>query len=203
MKKQINKSKVEKIISCPRRKNYFLKLAKTRKTTYEFTDKKVTESNLKSILEAGRWAPSCTNVQPWHFIIVKNKERIKQLMMTANYGDFHTDPALIVALVLLRTKCAGTNFSCFRGTDTGIYDSFMCIAMAGLSMVLEAHDKNINSCMITPEQKKAKKILKVKNEDNVPLLLGFGYQSKNAFQKKRERDNLKSITSHEYLGGRG
>jgi len=183
-------------------KNYFLNLAKSRKTTYEFTNQKVKESNLKKILEAGRWAPSCTNTQPWHFIIVKNKGRIKQLMMTANYGDFHADPALIIALVLLRDNCPGEGFSCFRGKYSGFYDSFMSVGMAGLNMLLEAQDNNINSFIITPHQKEAKKILKIKKEDYVPLLLGFGYQDKKAFQKKRERNPIESITSYEYFGGR-
>lgn len=185
-----------------RPKSYFLKLAKTRKTTYQFTNKSIKESNLKSILEAGQWTPSCTNTQPWHFIIVKNKLKIKQLMMTANYGDFHTDPPLIIALVLLKNKCPDNDFSCFRGKDSLIYDSFMSIGMAGLNMVLEAWDQNINSCIITPHKEKVKKILKVKKEDEVSLLLGFGYQSQNAFQKKRVRNSIKSITSYEYFGGR-
>ena len=182
--------------------NYFLKLAKARKTTYEFSNKKVNDSDLNDILEAGRWAPSCTNVQPWHFIIVKNKGRIKQLMMTANYGDFHADPVLIIVLVLLTDKCPGDGFSCFRGKDSGVYDSFMSVGMAGLNMVLEAQDKNINSCIITPNQEEVKKLLKIKKEDYVPLLLGFGYQSKKAFQKKRIRQELSEITSYNHFRGK-
>ena len=182
--------------------DYFLKLTKSRKTTYEFTNKKVKESNINKILEAGRWAPSCNNTQPWHFIIIKNKERIKKLMMTVNYGDFHAEPILIIALILLTDKCPGDGFSCFRGKDSGVYDSFMSVGMAGLNMILEAQNQNINSCIITPDQEEVKKILKIKKEDYVPLLLGFGYQSKKAFQKKRERNPMKSITSYEYFEGR-
>ena len=51
--------------------------------------------------------------------MVKNKDSIKKLMMTANYGDFHTDPNLIIALVLIQEKCAGDGFVCFRGKDSG------------------------------------------------------------------------------------
>ena len=201
MKMQIKMGGNHRIVPDQPISNYFLKLTKSRKTTYEFTNKKVKESHLNKILEAGRWAPSCGNTQPWHFIIVKNKGRIKQLMITANYGDFHAQPILIIALVLLRDKCPGDGFSCFRGKDSGVYDSFMSVGMAGLTMVLEAQDQNINSCIITPSQAEAKKILKIKKEDSVPLFLGFGYQSKNAFQKKRERNPLKSITSYEYFWG--
>ena len=180
---------------------YFLKLALSRKTTYEFSDKKISDDNLKKILEVARWAPSCSNTQPWHFIIIKDKEKIKRLMMSANYGDFHTDPQLIIALVLMKEKCTGEGFSCFRGKDSGIYDSYMSIGMVGLNMTLEATDLGINSCLITPTQVTAKLILKVKKEDIVPLIIGFGYQSKMAFQKKRERTKLSDIISYEYFGG--
>ena len=122
--------------------------------------------------------------------------------MTANYGDFHTDPALIIALVLLRDECSGEGYSCFRGKDSSIYDSYMSIGMASLTMALEAKDLAIDSCILTPSQDIVKKILKVKKEDAVPLLVGFGYQDKKAFQKKRERKELSEITSYESFGGR-
>ncbi len=33
-----------------------------------FTDAQITEPDLLGILEAGRWAPSASNVQPWRFV---------------------------------------------------------------------------------------------------------------------------------------
>ena len=32
------------------------------------------EEKLKAILEAGRWAPSVMNLQPWNFLVVKNQD---------------------------------------------------------------------------------------------------------------------------------
>ena len=31
------------------------------------------------ILDAGRWAPSGTNRQPWEFIVIKNREIMRQI----------------------------------------------------------------------------------------------------------------------------
>lgn len=183
-------------------KDYFLNLVKQRKTTYEFTSDPLNEIDINKILEAGRWAPSCTNTQPWHFIIIKNKTKIKELVMTANYGDFHTDPTIIIALILLKEKCFGNDYACFRGEDSGTYDSFISVGMAGLNMVLEATELGINSCILTPIQETVKKILKIEKQDAVPLIIGFGYQEKKAFQKKREREELSKITSYEYFGGK-
>ena len=186
----------------PPHKSYFLNLAMTRKTTYEFTNRKVKYTDIKKILEAGRWAPSCSDSQPWHFIIVKDKETIKKLMTTANYGDFHLDPPLMIALVLIKEKCDGHGFACFRGVASGVHDSYMSIGMVALNMTLEARELGIDSCLITPKQDIAKKILKIDKEDAIPLIVGFGYQNGKAFQKKRERHGLSDITSFEFFGGK-
>jgi len=184
------------------RGDYFLKLTKARKTTYEFSNRMVNDEDIKKILEAGRWAPSCTNTQPWHFIIVKDKEKISRLIKTANYGDFHTEPNRIIALILLEDRCPGKGHLCVRGKDSGVHDSYMGLGMAGLNMTLEAKDLGIDSCILTPEQIMVKKILKIRESDAVPLLIGLGYQDKKAFQKKRERRELSEIISYEYFGGK-
>ncbi len=180
----------------------FLELAKKRKTTYDFDKKELSNADIAKILEAGRWAPSCTNSQPWNFILIRDKGMIDKLVRTANYGDFHSDPAFMIAIVLRKERCLGKGFSCFTGKDSLIHDSYMSCGMAALQMILEAADLKIDSCILTPNQDKAKKLLKIKPNDALPLILGFGYKKRGAFQKKRERAKLKEIVSYEYFGGR-
>ncbi|PIN74139.1 hypothetical protein COV20_00815 [Candidatus Woesearchaeota archaeon CG10_big_fil_rev_8_21_14_0_10_45_16] len=179
----------------------FLALAKKRKTTYEFTPEKVKDSFINKILEAGRWAPSCSNTQPWHFVVIRDKNVIQKLMMTANYGDFHTDPPVLLALVLLKDRCPGKGLSCFRGKDSGVYDSYISVGMAALNMTLQAAELSVDSCIITPSQKEARKILKVRTSDAVPLLVGLGFQSPKTLQKARIRRPLSEIVSQEMFGG--
>ena len=88
----------------------FLELTKKRKTTYSFSDKQISDSNLNKILEAARWAPSCSNSQPWDFIVVKDKKRVNELMRHVNYGLFHNNPSMIIACVLNTKKCLGKNY---------------------------------------------------------------------------------------------
>ncbi|MFA6048480.1 MAG: nitroreductase family protein [Candidatus Micrarchaeia archaeon] len=180
----------------------FLELAKARKTVYEFSGKPVGERELGKILEAGRWAPSCTNSQPWNFVVVRERKRIEELMRTANYGDFHGTPALLIALVLRQKLCAGPDKVCFRNVKTYTHDTYMSIAAAGLQIALEATDLGVGSCFLTPEAAKAKKLLKTLAEDDVPLMVGLGFEKKGAFQKKRERRALGESVSYEFFGGR-
>lgn len=169
----------------------FLELAKERKSTYDFSDKIISDKNIAKILEAGRWAPSFLNNQPWNFIILKDIDKIDNLTRTANYGDFHTTPAFMVAIVLRHER---------NMEDSVPNDGHICCGMAALQMILEATDLEIDSCLLTPEESKAKNILGVKSADSLPLLVGFGYKRREAVQKKRERLDLKEITFNEYFG---
>jgi len=74
----------------------FLELAKKRRTYFDYLPKKVTDAELGKILEAGRWAPSSLNYQPWHFIVSTGKKRRDALLETCFYGVFHSEPAAVI-----------------------------------------------------------------------------------------------------------
>lgn len=169
----------------------FLNLAKKRKSTYDFNDKKPSEKHIAKILEAGQWAPSFMNSQPWNFILVRDINKIDILTRTANYGDFHTTPAFMIAIVLKHERSI---------EDSVPNDGLICCGMAALQMILEAADLGVDSCLLTPEERKAKNILGIKSNDSLPLLVGFGYKRREASQKKRERLDLKEITFNEFFG---
>ena len=57
----------------------------TRRSVRNFTGKIVDDKTLLTILKAGSYAPSAKNKQPWHFIVVKNKEILEQLSQVHPY----------------------------------------------------------------------------------------------------------------------
>ena len=107
----------------------FLELARERKTTYNFGEKQVSEKDVAKILEVARWAPSCTNSQPWNFIIVRDKGTIGELMSTANYGDFHTNPPLIIEIVLRRGFFGGGGGGFFFWGGRRDYDKYFLFVL--------------------------------------------------------------------------
>ncbi len=58
-----------------------------RRSVRKFTDEPVSEEDLKLILEAGRWAPSGEDAQPWRFIVVRDNERRKILGKISAQGS--------------------------------------------------------------------------------------------------------------------
>ena len=45
-----------------------------RRSGRAFAAKPVSDEMLNSILEAGRWAPSCANAQAWNLVVLRDPE---------------------------------------------------------------------------------------------------------------------------------
>lgn len=57
----------------------FFDTVRSRRSIRRFTDQPVREEDLLAMLEAARLAPSPTNTQPWHFIVVRDRGLIADL----------------------------------------------------------------------------------------------------------------------------
>lgn len=168
-----------------------LPIIKSRKTTYEFSKKAVPESAIKKILEAGRWSPSSGNAQPWLFILTKSEDKIISLMDAAYYGEFHDPPSLMVIPVIAAKK-----YESHLTADKlkiSERERMLSLAMAAYSMILEAESLGIQSCLLTAHEEELNKIISLEPYDQAPLIIGFGYEKKGAFQKKRYRQNLNDV----------
>jgi 5,6-dimethylbenzimidazole synthase len=56
-----------------------LKIIRRRYSVRRFRPDPVPDELIEKVLEAGRWAPSGANHQPWEFIVVKDRDSIQQL----------------------------------------------------------------------------------------------------------------------------
>ncbi len=71
-----------------------------RRSVRKYKDKQVPESVVRRILEAGRFAPSAGNCQPWKFIVVRDPELIDEMERDARrmcrlfrfFMDWRTSP---------------------------------------------------------------------------------------------------------------
>ncbi|MGM0686745.1 MAG: nitroreductase family protein [Promethearchaeati archaeon] len=52
----------------------FLELVKKRRSVRRFKPDPIPDEYVDKIIEAARWAPSGFNLQPWEFVVVKEKE---------------------------------------------------------------------------------------------------------------------------------
>lgn len=68
-----------------------------RRSVREYTGEPIPREDLMRIVDAGRWAPSGYNRQPWDFIVVTDRDMIDRLKIAAPWME---KAAAIIAVVL-------------------------------------------------------------------------------------------------------
>ena len=81
----------------------------SRRNVRSFTDRPVPAADLDRILEAGRRSPSSQNWQPWDFILVTERDQLRELATTGPGAGHLAGAAAVIAVIghLPRTHFAG------------------------------------------------------------------------------------------------
>lgn len=56
-----------------------LSIIRKRRSVRVYKSGRVTDKQLEMILEAGRWAPSGANTQPWEFVVTRDRAKMKRV----------------------------------------------------------------------------------------------------------------------------
>ncbi len=62
----------------------FFEVIRKRNSVRHFTNDPVKDDDLRAMLEAARWAPSPENEQPWHFLVIRERQTIDNLRDMVN-----------------------------------------------------------------------------------------------------------------------
>jgi len=73
---------------------------RTRRSIRVFQDESVGKEDIEGILEAGRWAPSGLNNQPWKLVIVEDKEKTGEISAYTHYRSIVENAPLLIAVFL-------------------------------------------------------------------------------------------------------
>ncbi len=158
----------------------FLAFLKGRRSIRNFQDNPVTEDHIQMILEAGRWAPSGSNRQPWEFIVVKNRDILKKISKTGVYGLPLRNAPLGIAIV--GKKLENPNWY--------IQDT----SLVSMNMMLMAWALNIGMCWIgSMDREYAKGLFHLGKDDFLLTILAMGYIKGN-IPKPTLRKSLDEIT---------
>lgn len=77
-----------------------LNIIENRRSIRRFTDDPVPEAVVNKILEAGRWAPSGLNNQPWRFAVVTDVSLIKKISTLTRYSWIVKSAKVLIAVFL-------------------------------------------------------------------------------------------------------
>jgi nitroreductase len=73
-----------------------LRLIKTRRSVRRYSGQPLSEQELEMVLEAGRWAPSGQNNQPWRFAVVAEPAVKDQIAPLTRYGKIIQGAAALI-----------------------------------------------------------------------------------------------------------
>ncbi|MFH7882160.1 MAG: nitroreductase family protein [Candidatus Aenigmatarchaeota archaeon] len=165
---------------------------KKRHSVRSFEDKEIPKEKILKILESGRLAPSAQNIQPWHFIVVTENDKKKEIAKS-QFGKFLKDCSAII--VGCGDKKASPKW----------YKVDVSIAME--NMILAAVSLGLGTCWVGSfDEKEVKKLLKIPEKFEIVALIALGYEKKKIdLQGKflhliRRRKELKEIASFNEFG---
>lgn len=149
-----------------------------------YEDRPVPEEVIRQIVEAGRLTASGMNAQPWHFIVVQDRETLRQLGGMARTGPYVAQAPLAVVVAIEPTKLAVSDAS-----------------RAIQSMLLTAWAAGVGSNWVGFSGMEAvRSLLGIPETMDVIAILPFGYPVDPVGKGKKERKPLSEVASRERFG---
>ena len=120
-----------------------------RRSIRNFIDYYVSNEEIKEIIEAARWAPSWANTQTWEFVIIREKNLIKEV--TATYSENNPATKCSNAASVLIVACAKRGVAGYKQgiKRTKFSEWFMFdLGMAVQNISLKAHELGLGSVVV-------------------------------------------------------
>jgi nitroreductase len=135
---------------------------RSKRAVRKFTGEEAPEAVIRQILDAGRRAQSSKNDQPWHFILIRDRDTLRRLSECGQYAG----------------HLAGAQFAIALAGEPG-YD--FDLGQAAAYMQLAAWEQGVGSCLASMwEPDKARAILGVPADKALDIVISFGYPAEEA-----------------------
>jgi len=192
----------------------FFDVVLKRRSVRRLKRDKVPQRTLNRILEAGRWAPSGANLQPWRFIVVASAEVKAKIADVCTefsrkvWEDFSPETARFLAArggtwnKLYMRVIPVLIAVCYRATDEPMSDYALASAWVAIeNMLLAATNEGLGSCVYThafvEEEEALKSILSIPHAYHLAALIQLGFAQ--AYPTTPSRRPLEEIVSYEHF----
>lgn len=156
----------------------------------KFTDEPVTDEQLEQLLEIARWTGSSQNTQPWHFIVIRDKEQLERV--SAVRGDMikwaATAPLAIALVITAKGEISGA-FDEGRVTERLMIAARLLGLGAGTAWYGDAS-----------QQAAAKELLGIPSDQTARSMVVIGHPAEGAQSTGRGRKPLSELVSYDRLG---
>jgi nitroreductase len=134
-------------------------IIKTRRSVRDYKEDPVWDEDIKFMIDCARYSPSGSNMQPWSFLVIQNKEIIHNLSESGKKAmiplaeQIVNDPNKVPGFIsFLKSKGTKLFYNApllviILGSKKSLTADWDC-AMAAQNMMLAAHSRGIGSCWI-------------------------------------------------------
>ena len=98
----------------------------SRRSIRKYTDEPVSDDDIKTMLEAAMAAPSASNSQPWHFVVVMERATLDALAEARPHGKMLAQATLCIAV------CGDPGLSDYWEQDCSAATENLRVAVAAL-----------------------------------------------------------------------
>jgi nitroreductase len=170
-----------------------LNLLKTRRSIRRYRPDPVPDEMVEQLLEAGRWAPSASNRQPWEFIVVRDEAIRRQVAQHAAF--YFIKWAQVGEAPLLIVLCGNARNPAYRRY---LHED---VGLAGSQIMLQARVLGLGTCWIGAMDRKAiAGILKIPEHLEIVALLTVGFPAEDP--PPTSRKSLSEIAHYDVYGNR-
>ena len=162
---------------------------RSRLTVREFTDDPVPDEVVEKLLRAAQWAPSSRNLQPWHFVVIRDRETLKEIGGIASSGRFVADAPMAIAIAMDNADRPDL--------DTG---------RALQQMELVGWEEGLGTCFVglrvASQNRRVKEVLGIPESMELVTVLPFGYRADEGRggMGRKNRKSLSEIAHSEKFG---
>jgi nitroreductase len=156
--------------------NDILSAIKSRRSIRKYKSDDITAKTMDQILEAGRWAPSGLNNQPWKFCVIKDSNIKKNLATLTVYGR----------IVRQCNACIAVFYDLPRGYDRD--KDVMAIGACVQNMLLASRSLGIGSVWlgeILNRKKEVNLLLGVGDKCELMAVIALGYPAESPKSSRR------------------
>ncbi len=176
----------------------FTELALKRQSVREYINKPVEQEKINKIIEACRIAPSASNSQPWHIIMVTNTE-IKNKVAKATYSNavsfnkFAPQAGAIAVIVIEKPRIITQVGGFLKNREFPLID----IGIISEHFCLKATELGLGTCMLGWfNEKKIKHILNIPKKKRIGLVITLGYAPDDYKLREKIRKETNEISSY-------
>jgi len=175
----------------------FIELVKLRQSIRRYDPRPVEMEKIMQCIEAARLAPSASNSQPWHFVIVNDPDLRQQVAEATfdslvTFNRFMLHAPVIIVLVTEKQGPFDRIASRLQKRDLSMVDN----GIAAEHFCLQAAELGLGTCIIGRlDQRTIKKILHIPAGKYISLLISMGYLPEDNHPREKIRKPVDTITS--------